>query len=115
MTIVPDRAIRTAARQTGSDPVFAPRVSDNYAQIESPLGAIGFDPSVGYYRPYYPPRPAKVSITMVLDELYNINELDFSFNIGFTLILSWEVHTTSYVFTLCAHALTHEHWPHAGR
>lgn len=28
---------------------------------------------------------------MVLDDLYNINELDFTFNIGFTLILSWEV------------------------
>ena len=48
--------------------MFAPRpLSDLYAQIETPLGAIGFDPSDGYARPYYPPRPAKVSITLVLD------------------------------------------------
>ena len=48
--------------------MFAPRpLSDLYAQIETPLGAIGFDPSDGYARPYYPPRPAKVSITLVVD------------------------------------------------
>ena len=69
-------------------------LSDLYAQIKTPLGAIAFDPSIGAPRPYYPTRPANVSISLILDDLYNVNELDFTFNIGFTLILSWEVQTT---------------------
>lgn len=73
--------------------MFSRALSDLYAQMKTPLGAIAFDPSVGYARPYYPPRPANVSISLILDDLYNVNELDFTFNIGFTLILSWEVHT----------------------
>ena len=30
-------------------------------------------------------------------DLYNVNELDFTFNIGFTLILSWEVHKYTHI------------------
>jgi hypothetical protein len=35
-------------------------------------------------------------------DLYNVNELDFTFNIGFTLILSWEVHKYTHIENLHA-------------
>jgi hypothetical protein len=35
-------------------------------------------------------------------DLYNVNELDFTFNIGFTLILSWEVHKYTHIESLHA-------------
>ena len=48
-------------------------------------------------------------------DLYNVNELDFTFNIGFTLILSWEVHkyththrkSSCYAYSSMVYTLTH--------
>lgn len=61
-----------------------------YAQIETAPGGQTFNPADSLYYESYPGRPANVSITLVLEHLYNINEIAYTFNVGFLLVMSWE-------------------------
>lgn len=62
-----------------------------YGELEPPPGHVVFMSSTSNtYEPAHPHRPFNVSVTLILEQLYEIDEVSFTFNIGFLLIFSWE-------------------------
>ena len=61
-----------------------------FGQLEAAPGATVYQPQEAKLSTTYPGRPANVSISIVLEHLYNINEIDYTFNIGFMIMMSWE-------------------------